>query len=42
MAGKDSDNQATFGLESIISTAELSGRRTRAPNHVGENDALIA
>ena len=38
----DSENHPPLGLESIISTAALSGRRTRAPNHVAENDALIA
>src|SRR4051812_40004676 len=38
----DSENQATVNLESIISTAELSERPTRAPNHVAENHALIA
>ena len=42
MLTSDSENQTTASLESIISTAELSGRRTRAPNHVAENDALIA
>ncbi|MGC1371468.1 MAG: GAF domain-containing protein, partial [Candidatus Sulfotelmatobacter sp.] len=42
MLTSDSENQTTAGLESIISTAELSERRTRAPNHVAENDALIA
>ena len=42
MLAEDSENHATFGLESIISTAELRGRQTRAPNHVAENDALIA
>jgi hypothetical protein len=29
-------------LDSVISTAELHRRPTRAPNHVAENDALIA
>jgi len=38
----DSENQTTVNLESIISTAELRRRSTRAPNHVAENDALIA
>ncbi len=42
MLAEDSENHATFGLESIISTAELRGRQTRTPNHVAENDALIA
>lgn len=42
MLASDSENQATASLESIISTVELSGRKTRAPNHVAENDALIA
>ena len=38
----DSEKQATVNLESIISTAELRARPTRAPNHVAENHALIA
>jgi signal transduction histidine kinase len=42
MLASNSENPATVGLESIISTVQLSGRRTRAPNHVAENDALIA
>ncbi|MGA8429885.1 MAG: GAF domain-containing sensor histidine kinase [Candidatus Sulfotelmatobacter sp.] len=42
MLASNSENPTTVGLESIISTAQLSGRRTRAPNHVAENDALIA
>src|ERR1700733_2642730 len=42
MLASDSENQTTASLESIILTAELRGRRTRAPNHVAENDALIA
>jgi signal transduction histidine kinase len=42
MLAGDFENQATASLESIISTVELSGRQTRAPNHVAENDALIA
>ncbi len=42
MLASNSESPTTVGLESIISTAQLSGRRTRAPNHVVENDALIA
>jgi signal transduction histidine kinase len=42
MLAGDSENSTTLGLESIISTGVLSGRPTRAPNHVAENDALIA
>jgi two-component system, NarL family, sensor kinase len=42
MLSSNSENPTTVGLESILSTAQLSGRRTRAPNHVAENDALIA
>ena len=42
MLASSSGDQTTVGLESIISTTQLSGRRTRAPNHVAENDALIA
>jgi signal transduction histidine kinase len=38
----DSENQTAVSLESIISTAELRARPTRAPNHVAENRALIA
>lgn len=42
MLTSDSEKQATVNLESIISTAELRARPTRAPNHVAENHALIA
>src|SRR5277367_4057329 len=42
MLASNFENPTTVGLESIISTAQLSGRRARAPNHVAENDALIA
>ena len=42
MLASNSENPTTVGLESIISTAQLSGRRSRTPNHVAENDALIA
>jgi signal transduction histidine kinase len=42
MLASNAENPTTVGLESIISTAQLSRRRTRAPNHVAENDALIA
>src|SRR5271156_4043886 len=42
MLASDSESHSPVGLESIISTAVLSGRQTRAPNHVAENDALIA
>jgi signal transduction histidine kinase len=42
MLASNFEDPTTVGLESIISTAQLSGRRTRAPNHVAENDALIA
>ena len=42
MLASDSEKQTTASLESIISTAELRKRQTRAPNHVAENDALIA
>ena len=42
MLAGNSENPTTVELESIISTAQLSGRRTRAPNHVAENDGLIA
>ena len=42
MLTSDSEKQATVNLESIISTAELRARPTRAPNHVAENRALIA
>ncbi|HEY1465014.1 MAG TPA: GAF domain-containing sensor histidine kinase [Terriglobales bacterium] len=42
MLASSSENHAPVGLDSIISTLMLSGRRTRAPNHVAENDALIA
>jgi signal transduction histidine kinase len=38
----DSSHQATLGLETVIATDQLHGRKTRAPNHVAENDALIA
>ena len=42
MLANNSENPITVGLESIISTTLLSRRRTRSPNHVAENDALIA
>ena len=42
MLASDSGEHTPVGLDSIISTAELGRRRTRAPNHVAENDALIA
>ncbi len=42
MLASNFENPTTVGLESIISTAQLGGRRSRAPNHVAENDALIA
>ncbi len=42
MLANKSESPITVGLESIISTTLLSGRRSRAPNHVAENDALIA
>ena len=42
MLASNFENPTTVGLESIISTAQLSGRKTRAPNHVAENDVLIA
>ncbi len=36
------ENQPAVGLDSIISTPVLTARLTRAPNHVAENEALIA
>jgi signal transduction histidine kinase len=36
------ENQPAVPLDSIISTPLLTARQTRAPNHVAENDALIA
>jgi signal transduction histidine kinase len=35
-------NHPAVGLDSIISTPVLIARQTRAPNHVAENNALIA
>jgi signal transduction histidine kinase len=37
-----SENMSTVGLESVISTAELTRRPTRPPNHAAENRALIS
>jgi signal transduction histidine kinase len=36
------ENHPAVGLDSIISTPVLAVRQTRAPNHVAENDALMA
>jgi signal transduction histidine kinase len=36
------ENHPAVGLDSIISTPVLTMRQTRAPNHVAENDALMA
>ena len=36
------ENHPAVGLDSIILTPVLSARPTRAPNHVAENDALMA
>lgn len=35
-------NRPAVGLDSVISTPMLTARPTRAPDHVAENDALIA
>src|SRR4051812_36208082 len=41
-SGSIFEDQPAGGLDSIISTPVLTTRPTRAPNHVAENDALIA